>query len=434
MAHRSTTLGLFARTCARALDHYDARMPYDRTVYQTGIAAHAVLQIAGQHPDRLVAEVADAVVHELTTTGRAFDGDPEAPMPVEAAAEGARIALGYLAHHDLSPTARYEVGLAAGSIWQAVPYSRDAHYVAALDVLDLIEDSDDDGYASTVAVARDYKTSWATGSADLESLQMRGQAVLAAIHHPEAAIVRREVVSLRTGQTYAADLVLDDDGTATLARWRRDLDALIAAADHRGPDGRRPASPGACCVGCPYVLRCDAARAWWAGSVPSDPVGMATAYAVLEAARDALAPLVKAAAADGAIGIPGGSVGFVATPQRSALATSASTVAREWFHVRDAGEWEAANGAWLGLLDAIGVGVSAVENVAKRLHPGRGPTKRDGWREAREELVDRCVASGVVAKFGIHRAPAATVNADAQGEEVPGASLGDVGESVRWER
>lgn len=412
MAWRSTTLKLVEERCPAALDFYEARAPRDLSVFQPGIAAHAVLQVVGDAVREGKAAdpgaIGDAVVRELVTVGRAFEGDAEPPMSVQHATEGRDIALRYLEFHELSPTARYELGLAVNRRWEPVAYNApDVYYRAALDVLDVVETEDDDGYPSTLAVVTDWKSAWPTSAAELATIQLRGQGAIVAAHHPEAAVLRRRAANLRTGIAYEDELVLDDDGQGVVRRWRSDIDHAIAAAEARGPDGRRQARPGAGCLGCPYLTRCEAGRGQLRGSLAEgDREMVARRFALADAIRAELFEVCKTLAAEAPIRLPdGGEVGFREAEEREAADEAARHLAHAWFGVpeSDASTWDAQNARLLGLLAAIGLGVGAIERAARAIHPRRkgAPT----WKADREALLSRTLTTRTTAKFGIHPRP-----------------------------
>jgi hypothetical protein len=189
-------------------------------------------------------------------------------------------------------------------------------------------------------------------------------------------------------------------------QWRRDIGHQIAAAERRGPDGRRVANPGINCMGCPFVLRCKAAQDMWGPLLNGGREGLAQSYAVARAMSDDLAVLVRAAAAHEPIEVEGGVVGFMPVPERSVVDDVALRIAHAWFGVGSdkAQEWDADNARMLGLLGAMGVGVGQVGAVATRLHPGRGPGKKEGWKEARAALVGEMTEEGMARRFGVWKA------------------------------
>ena len=403
VGHRSTSLRYLEDHCPRALDHYEAGVPYDRDVYQVGVAAHAVIEMAGKHPDRPREELAHQVAVALCTEGRSFEGEPEGPLRPQHAIAGRDIALRFLAAHELSPSAKFEHGLAVDREWQPVPYdSPEVYYRAAVDMLEVIEDTDEDGYTTTTVVTTDWKSAWPTSTAELDTLQLHGQTALALAHYPEATILRRRAANLRTLAIFEADVFVDEDGLATVGNWRKDIELLIAVAEHRSQDGSRPARPGATCIGCPYVSRCVPARAWLRGSLlEATPEAIATRLAVADAVRKELWEQAKSVAGEGAIDIPGGAVGFITTRERVPRPDIGELLALAWFGAADPKTWREANHStdqWVGLLQTLPIGVGAAEAVAKLLHPsGKG---RD-WRPLREALVSQCVVSQPATKFSI---------------------------------
>lgn len=412
-AHRSTSLGIVARNCPAALDYYEAKTPADRDLFAVGIAAHAVIQCAGEQPGKDIAAIAEATVRELVTRGRAFEGEPEPPMSVDAATAGRDIALAYLARHPLPEGARFEAGLAVDADWREVDYrAGTVYYRAALDMIEVVRDADEDGYETVTVTVTDWKTAWSTDATELDTVQMRGQAAIAAAHYPEATVVRRRAVNLRTGAAYEADVVMDDDGRAKVDGWRRDIAHAIAAAEHRGPDGRRPHRPGAGCLRCAYVTRCPAALPL--GLTPLDDVSaLALELAKVEGRRAALVAALKSLADVVAIPVPGGIVGYKAMTERTVREDAHATIAHRWFRVAapDEAAWDAANGQTLGLLAALDIGASQVEAIGKALYPADRKDKEKAWKTNREILDATCTGERTVSRFGVH-ALAETVNGD----------------------
>ncbi len=412
MTYRSTTLRYLEEHCAHAIDFVEARAPYDREVFQVGVAAHAVIQVVGEHlaagEDVDAARIGEAVVRELVTRGRSFEGEAEPPMSVAAAAAGRDLALDYLAGNELSATARYEHGLAVDAAWQPVPYdSPAAWYRAAIDVFEVVTEDLEDGWARKVLVTTDWKSAWPTNAAELETIQIRGQAAVALAHHPDADVVRRRVVNLRTGASFEVDTALDDLGMATVAQWRRDIGHLVAAAEVRGPDGQRPARPGINCSGCPFLSRCEAARVFMRFGIQEDADAemMATQLAVADAFRKELWSWARAATKSGPIDVEGGRVGYCETTKRAPVPNAPLSLALAWFQPADPDAWAARNGELLGLLAAIEPGVGAIESVAKRLHPADRSREN---KAAREALVARLTTPTTAVEFGIHPTPKVT--------------------------
>ncbi len=405
MAQRSTTLSLVADTCLRALDHYEAGDPYDRDIFSTGIAAHAVLQVLAGRPSLTgdgIALMADHVVLELSTKGRSFDGVAEPPLPVEACIAGRDLALAWLEQHPIPPGAVAELGMAVNSEWGFVDYADpDAHYKAILD-LKYLEVQEDEESAATVVVAEDFKSSWRAREDHLDSIQMKGQAVLAAKAHPEADAVKIVIANLRTRQRYERTIWLDEEGWKVLDGWENDIDLAIAATEFRGPDGKRPASPGAGCLGCPYLSRCEPARAILRGTVlESGPEGVALRYAVAKAMVEELGPRLQDHTAEAPIKIAGGLVGYQPKERREAVDNVEATLAHIWFGVTPEEEytWDAQNGTTLGLLRALDPGVGSLTGAASALSPRSEPD----WKTKRGELIDQLIKTGIGPSFGVHK-------------------------------
>lgn len=446
--YRPTTLRLADRHCPRAVDHYEQHRPYFREHFSAGIAAHAVLDVLGQQTVKAgqslnevqIEGYAEAAARVLLVRGREFDGEREPPMAADAVFEGRDLAVRWAKANPLSPTARYELGAGFTAEWHSAGYrSEDSRFRLIFDVLDEIEIADEESAGRGVLV-RDYKTAWPTGADELDTLQMRAQAVCASILYPRADFVRQEVVNLRTGEAFTRTLWLQD-GTQ-IVRWRQDLttamdaldemagpaDVVEAEGDERGanwtppPDkapsfiaynGRetcntcrrhisrhyggteyrcyprtdRPARPGPGCLGCPWAPTCDdAARFTKACGMDLEAEDVARRFAAADARRQAFFALAKAATEEQPVKIDGAVVGYVVQPGREPLPDAAARVYTEW---------AARRGDLPGFLAALKPGVTALQGAARVLAP------RD--RDAQDELVARWTAPRTRAEFGVHK-------------------------------
>lgn len=392
-AYRSTTLALIDKHCARALDFAEAGTFRDTSIFQAGIAAHAILQAIGEHgPTADHREIAAGVVRQLVAVGRSFDGKPEPPMSPEQAIAGREIVLHYLATHPMPENGKYEAGLAVDKDWHPVPYSSpEAYYRAAIDVLEVTEIESDDGYPATVVTTTDWKSAWPTDASEVETVQLKGQAALAWAHYPDATVLRRRAVNLRTGAQFDADTVMDDEGAAVVAGWRADIGHAIAAAEARGPDGKRVARPGAGCMECPYISDCDDAMPI-ATTAKHDPIGIAMEWMLIEARRSAMLPFVKALATEMPIVTPGGTVGYQDKPERTVTDGAARALANAWF-------LGAATETEVGMVSALKLSAGAVDALAKTLYPF--DRSDASWKANREALLAECIGKKMVAKFGV---------------------------------
>lgn len=411
MTQRSTKLKLAERHCPRAVDHYEKGMHYDRDIFGAGIAAHAVLEAVQLAPDDYLGDVIERVETQLATKGRSFDGVGEPPMAVAAIRTGVDLAREWLLEHPPIPDAKPEVGMAVTKDWTPAKYgTEEAYYQAALD-LHWVVDAEYEEYAERRLVVRDYKTSWRDLEGTLDSIQLRGQGLLALTRYEDIDVVELQVSNLRANWTYSKELYLDDEGKATLASWRRDIDLLIAQVEARDADGRRFARPGANCIGCPFFGRCPAARevldeVFIDTVTPGLDVDGAIAgklFAVLDTAHQNLLAYLKGRPKDEPIPIPGGFVGYKDVGQQVLKDGALTRLAQEWFEKTDDVQWTAEHAQWLGLLAAMPPGKSAIEKVIRKLIPGRGPGKVADFKEKRAELMDELFERRPAPWFGVHR-------------------------------
>ena len=362
--YRPTTLRLASAHCPLAVDFYESNQAAFRDHFQVGIAAHDVLAAIGEHAltamrqptDQEIVELAERQVRSLITQGRSFEGRAEPPMRAEDAFAGAELAKRY-ASTEPWPTADafYEAGYAFGAEWERLPYNAaNRRFRLILDRLEFVEDSGED-YAGRLAVITEYKTAWPTDESELETLQTKAQAVAVWLVHGSGLDgIRRRVVNLRTGKTFADDLWFESGGREQIAAWQSEITDYMQALDTMTEYGRRPARPGVGCLGCPYSLGCDAK------SIETDHISMAKRLAKLEGERAQLIKALKAATAESAITFDGTTVGYQVTASRTPKPGALTLM---WL------AWTAANGDVSGLLAALKPTMAMLSSVAKKLYP-----------------------------------------------------------------
>lgn len=405
-ANRSTLVQLAMDYCPRAIDHEQAGQRADRSLFQQGIAAHAVLQMVAAEQNRLDRELTPAeieavgasVVEVLVTEGRAFDGVPEPAMHPDDAMGGRDIALTYLGHASIPIGADPEVPVGVDDTWTPTEYGPDAYWRAALDRIEVAALDDEESVGTTVIVT-DYKSAWPTDESELDTLQLRGQALLAVALHPEADYVQQQVVNLRTGRLFKRSILLDEDGQMLLARWRNDIKLAITWAETRGKDGRRRAFPGAGCYSCPFGHVCDAKNA---ESAPDERIALALEYTDLKGRLEIITPKLRAMTKEAPIRLADGSfIGYIRKKRRK-LAENASEVVlattRQLFGDETADPtsipWRDRHASELTMLSGLSVGVTNVEKLAKKLFSRRTAADRDRFVEAITE-------DAYVSEFGV---------------------------------
>ena len=367
---RPTTIRLFADHCPHAVDLYEWGAPQDRRIFAAGTTAHELLESValGRGTD----EHFDAVTAVLLAEGRR-GVDHEPPLVPDAVFEGRRIAERYRDRVGVpsGPYVHPEIGIAFGPEWEPTTYDApDARFRCRIDLVHVVSEPRPDGLPSLGLVVLDYKTSWQTDEASLDTVQIRAQAVAvwraAHLFGVEPAFIRSEVVNLRTLQTFSRT-IQRHDFDRTLGDWFRDLKQLVDAV-HAKP---RHARPGFGCLRCPYSLACLPSREWADGlevaelspaldalseddrtpllravegrSGPDWPGDIARAYAAATARTARLAEMAKVALSDSGgehvcitsreddgPTVVSGAVGYRAVARRSAVEGAASA-AWAWF-------------------------------------------------------------------------------------------------------
>lgn len=400
--YRPTGLSLAAKHCPRALDHFEQGTPYDRRQFETGNAAHAILQALGEHaretgavPDvesREVLTLADRVAHSLIAHGRVYEGQPEPPMSPDTVYAGRALALDCIAAYPLSPTAQYEVALGVDAGRRPILYQSDACRLRAIhDCVDLGDDEDEESSVRTLTL-RDYKSAWSTNEDELRTIQRKVQAVTAWAHYSEGVdILRLEVINLHTLKRYSQEYVAEDGLAGLLDSWWADVVHVMDAYDRQAAIGRRPAVPGAGCAGCPFLERCEDALDYLErATLHRTAAEKARCYAVACAVKDGLGDWLKAVTDESPIEIDGALVGTVGKEQRSLSDTAYSALADEW---------ELSGGNIAGFAKACDLSVGNAEKVCRILFPG-GSDKME-----RDRFLDSLTQPKIVRKFGVHPKP-----------------------------
>jgi len=406
MGHRSTTLNLVAKHCARALDFYERGAPYDRSVFGPGVAAHACLEDCGKRAGEIILDedyepILRATCTALIATGRDFEGDKEPPLSPDVVYAGRDLALSYIRRNPL-PTGEYEIGLAVNKEWMPCPYGAEAWLRARIDRKATEQPGlMDDWDSGAVLVIADYKSAWNESGGTIK-LQQKIQAVLAWDAWGEGHdSLRVDVVNIRSGVTYQYPIYpRDQEGAALLERWRADITATIESLDAmKGPNGERPASPGPRCFGCPYLAQCEAAKSAASAVYGSDdPVELARSYAVHEAFLASMKPLLQEATAEAPIRLDGAVLGTIPKESKTLTKDAPAVLAAAWNRKTHPDSVEAARALFEGFIMRSGFSRANAEKLLQHLYSGT-----DNERAKRAKLLTSITTTKTVRRFGVHR-------------------------------
>ncbi len=396
MIYHSTNLALVSRCCPFALELQERGVPAERSVYQVGIAAHAILEGVALCTNEVNRELTEeevnvsalGVCERLMSVGRSYDGKGEPPMTPESVFAGQEVALQWLAWNPIQPGGQVEVGLGLNLDGQPCDYWRGEGLTirTILDEVRIIRESDEES-ARTVLAVRDYKSAWSTSDDELDTLQRRIQAVAAWRFYGPADVLRLEVVNLRLGKVYTKDLYREDGLDAQIDAWWLHVAVTCRALDAQKAMGPRPAAPGRGCLACHYIGACEHAQDYMERrGMHRTPEQRATAYCVASAVRDELAEQLRLDTEEGPISVDGGLVGTVAK-EKQRLADDA--YARLWE------VWEESGGDELGFAKALKLTASNAKELAKALYFDRS-AKAD-----REALLAEVTETETERRFGI---------------------------------
>lgn len=403
--HRPTTMQLYLAHCPRAVDHYERGTPQHREIFAVGTAAHEVLFTIGQGGS------VDAVVSELIATGRLGE-DSEGPMRPDAVFEGRDLALAWTAAHPIPDGAFFEHAFAFDRDWRPCAWE-DARFGTRVDVVHRRSDEDEDGHDVQDLVITDYKSAWPATETELDTLQRRAQAVSGWVSWgDEIGSITIAVANLRRRQVFERTIVLDEEGVALLHRWQHDLEIVMDAIEVRGPDGQRPARPGARCGGCPYAASCEPAQQILRDQGVLDAADLVRRYAAAKTTAAELERRIRAATSDGVLVVDDVEVGPLAATERTPRPGLMLDEQAAWLTSSGVAVDEALTSALKGWWDGLGTPpVGMVEKLGKLLH--RKPADRRPW-------LEQAVVVTRAPRFGLRRLAAPDQPTEPAADGAPG--------------
>lgn len=376
-AYHPTTINMHNNHCPWAVQMWKEKIPYDRSIFHTGVVAHAILEEIGNNPDKDPQEIADNIVKTYCSKGRSYDAEPEPPAPLSDALRGAKLALEWNSKFPVphGEGVTHEHQFAFDKEWNPVPYfHKSAKFRTLLDVVEIYEEYDettDDTY--TKAIIRDYKTSWVATKDELDSFQRRCQAVVVwLMYKPDIMVL--EIANLRLKCHFRKELNVHFEED-TLKQWQHDISLAIDIMDQP----LKP-NPGIGCIQCPYTPRCY----FFDDMYKSEDI--VKQYIAAKEIIAKLEPQIKKATKEKPPQqMSLGNVGY-ASKERKKVKPTAKQILLE--------EWKNQNGTIEQLFSSLDLGVRTVDKIAKLL---------TNSRVDRDELMDKITRVENYSSFGIHK-------------------------------
>lgn len=376
-AYHPTTIKMHSNHCPHAVTLWKIGTPYDRSIFHTGVIAHAVLEEIGKRPNAIPNEIADQVVKTYCSSGRAYDNVPEPPAPLSDAIEGAQLALNWHARYPVphGDQIYHEHPFAFDVEWEPVNYySTKARFRTLLDVVEIIDEyNEEEDRIYRKAIVRDYKTSWVATHDELDSFQRKCQAVVVWLTY-EPDIIILEVSNLRLRCNFQRELIVQDEAE-TLQAWLNDITLSIQTLDQQlNPN------PGIGCINCPYTPKCQHFDQMYKGE------DVMKRYIAAKEIVAKLEPQIRKASKNKKpTQMNLGVVGYRQKERKKVLPTAQQTLLKQW---------QEQDGTIEQLFSTLDLGVRAVEKIAKRLTSNR---------KDREELISRLTRTEMYSAFGIHK-------------------------------
>ena len=71
IAYHPTTIKMHTNHCPHAVQLWKNKVAYDRSIFHTGVVAHAVLEEIGSNPQEEPSTMADKIIEKYCSKGRA---------------------------------------------------------------------------------------------------------------------------------------------------------------------------------------------------------------------------------------------------------------------------------------------------------------------------------------------------------------------------
>ena len=323
--YHPTHITLRENHCGYAVELNLLNTPRDRNVFQVGVAAHSVLEQIGkalnQNKDITTDEIktiANNTAYKLCSQERKYDGMPEAPMKMKQAVEGMRLALQYANYNPLHHEARYEEPFAFDIEWNETDYNdKHAAFRTLIDCIHIQEEIDEEGETYTVAIVRDYKTSWRLDPDMLDNLQRRAQALVVHLAYPHVDVLKMQIHGLRNKQKLERIIYVQHEKDS-LEQWKEDITLAVKALK----EPQIP-NPGIGCYQCPYVGKCQHA-------VPHDKKKLADKYAMHLALAKDIEKQLREITKDAPIQTDKGTIGYMHKTRNTTTKDALQTLFQIW--------------------------------------------------------------------------------------------------------
>jgi hypothetical protein len=371
LAYHPTTIKMHYNHCPHAVHLWKIGMPYDRSIFHTGVVAHAVLEEIGKNPQEEPRVLADKIVEQYCSKGRAYDGNPEPPAPFTDAIEGSQLALNWHARYPV-PNGKgitHEHPFAFDEDWNEVDYyDKTARFRTLLDVVE-INDEDD----QRTAIIRDYKTSWVATADELDTFQRKCQAVVVWLRY-EPDIIILEISNLRLRCNFQKEIIVRDY-TETLNKWLDEITLAIKTLDNNlNPN------PGIGCIGCPYSPKCSHFNSMYKSE------DVIKRYIAAKEIVAKLEPQIRKASKNKPPQtMTLGKIGYAKKERKKVQPHAAAKIIQEWKNQ---------DGTIEELFQQLDLGVRTVEKIAKSLTNNK---------QDREDLLSRLTRMEQYSAFGIHK-------------------------------
>jgi hypothetical protein len=376
LAYHPTTIKMHYNHCPYAVQLWKQHMPYDRSIFHTGVVAHEILEEIGKSAEE-PRVIADKVVEKNCSTGRSYDGHPEPPSPFKDAIAGATLALEWHARYPVpkGEGVTHEHPFAFDENWNPVEYNdTSARFRTLIDVVEIhkLYDPINDSHF-TRAIVRDYKTSWVATADELDSFQRKCQAVVVwLLYKPDVIVL--EISNLRLRWNFQRELHTNQD-EELLKEWQHDITLAIQTLDNN----LKP-NPGIGCINCPYSPRCDHFDSMYRGE------NVMKRYIAAKEIVAKLEPQIRKASKDQPPQIMTlGKIGYAKKERKKVQPHAAATLIQEWKNQ---------DGTIEELFQQLDLGVRTVEKIAKSLTNNRTD---------REDLLSRLTRVEQYSSFGIHK-------------------------------
>jgi hypothetical protein len=312
-------------------------------------------------------------------------------------AEGADQAREFIFWFEFAKEFDYEFGVAFGEKWNRLDWNDPSYMLRLIMDAQGVMQIDDPQYGEVaMAIGQDYKSGWGASEEELDSVQaLAYTTALNLMYGDKIEAIRMEIIATRFNRTFARTWFLsNEEDVADLYKRKQRLEFYLKAIDISDFKPRL----GLGCATCSYTGACAAFQeriqrqkalfVLGSADIVTDPAEAAKDMVICKTRAKELEVALKEITKGKQLEVNGSVLGY--HPKKKRTVKDEAAVVELWF--KAAGNIESvedAKGVFRGLIKTVGVGVTAMDAIIRKVAPQLGyATKKQALEELSKELCE----------------------------------------------